>query len=87
MSALLSANSLTLRTPDHHVLLEDFTLSFGCEVTGRGRPERGGKIHLAPSARRRRDPCGGQVLAHGRVGWMEQSGPDATAMWRRAGRQ
>ena len=34
MSALLSANSLTLRSPDHHVLLEEFTLSFGCEVTG-----------------------------------------------------
>jgi ATPase subunit of ABC transporter with duplicated ATPase domains len=77
MSALLSANSLTLRTPDHHVLLEDFTLSFGCEVTGVVGPNGAGKSTLLKTLAGALTPAGGQVLAHGRVGWLEQSGPDA----------
>lgn len=77
MSALLSANSLTLRTPDHHVLLEDFTLSFGCEVTGVVGPNGAGKSTLLSALAGALTPSGGQVLAQGRVGWLEQSGPDA----------
>ncbi|MBL4537853.1 MAG: ABC-F family ATP-binding cassette domain-containing protein [Oceanicaulis sp.] len=78
MTALLSANSLTLRTPDHHVLLEDFTLSFGCEVTGVVGPNGAGKSTLLRALAGAVTPASGQVLAHGRIGWMEQSGPDAT---------
>ncbi|WP_421857972.1 ABC-F family ATP-binding cassette domain-containing protein [Oceanicaulis sp.] len=77
MSALLSANSLTLRTPDHHLLLEDFTLSFGCEVTGVVGLNGAGKSTLLKVLAGALPPSSGQVLAHGRVGWLEQSGPDA----------
>ena len=78
MSALLSANSLTLRTPDHHVLLEDFTLNFGCEVTGVVGPNGAGKSTLLKALAGALTPASGQVLCQGRIGWMEQSGPDAT---------
>lgn len=77
MSALISANSLTLRTPDHHVLLEDFTLSFGCEVTGVVGPNGAGKSTLLKALAGALTPAGGQVLRQGRIGWLEQSSPDA----------
>lgn len=77
MSACLFANSLTLRTPDHHVLLEDFTLSFGCEVTGVVGPNGVGKSTLLKTLAGALTPVGGQVLCQGRIGWLEQLGPHA----------
>ena len=77
MSACLSANSLSLHTPDHTLLLKDFTLSFGAETTGIVGPNGAGKSTLLKALAGLVAPGSGAVSVHGRLGWLEQSGPDA----------
>jgi len=74
MSSLLSANHLTLRTPDHRLLLEDFTLSFSAGVTAIVGPNGVGKSSLLSVLAGRRAPASGSVTATGRLGWLEQLG-------------
>lgn len=77
MSACLSANSLSLHTPDHTCLLEGFTLSFSNEVTGIVGPNGAGKSTLLKALAGGVSPSSGSISMHGRLGWLEQSGPDA----------
>ena len=77
MSACLSANSLSLHTPDHTCLLEGFTLSFSTEVTGIVGPNGAGKSTLLKALAGGVAPSSGSISMHGRLGWLEQSGPDA----------
>ncbi|WP_440957465.1 ABC-F family ATP-binding cassette domain-containing protein [Oceanicaulis sp. LC35] len=77
MSACLSANALSLHTPDHTCLLKDFTLSFGAEVTGIVGTNGAGKSTLLRALAGGVAPSSGSVAAHGRIGWLEQSGAAA----------
>jgi len=76
MSACLSANALTLHTPDHTCLLQDFTLSFGNEVTGIVGPNGAGKSTLLKALAGVVAPGSGSVATQGRIGWLEQSGAE-----------
>jgi ATPase subunit of ABC transporter with duplicated ATPase domains len=76
MSACLSANALTLHTPDHTCLLQDFTLSFGNEVTGIVGPNGAGKSTLLKALAGVVAPGSGSVVTQGRIGWLDQSGAE-----------
>lgn len=77
MSACLSANALSLHTPDQSCLLKDFTLSFGGEATGIVGPNGAGKSTLLKALAGQITPGSGSVTAHGRIGWLEQSSAQA----------
>lgn len=77
MSACLSANALSLHTPDQSYLLKDFTLSFEGEATGIVGPNGAGKSTLLKALAGQITPGSGSVAAHGRIGWLEQSSAQA----------
>jgi len=82
MSSLLSAHHLSLRTPDHQLLLDDFSLSFSSGVSAIVGPNGVGKSTLLSVLAGKAAPHAGTVSGTGRVGWLAQLGAEAAGTLR-----
>ena len=77
MSALLTLDSLTARTPDGRILFDGLTLSLGAERVGLVGRNGSGKSTLLSIIAGATAPARGSVTLGGRVGTMLQDPPEA----------
>ncbi|CAN7408709.1 ATP-binding cassette domain-containing protein [Phenylobacterium sp. LjRoot164] len=73
MSAFLTLDSLSYKTPDGHPLFDDLTLAFGAERTGLVGRNGVGKTTLIRLMLGEISPAAGSVVVRGRVGVLRQA--------------
>lgn len=78
MSTLVSASSVTLRTPDDRVLLEDFSHTFTAETLGLVGPNGAGKSTLLKALAGDATPARGSIQAFVAVKRLAQLGAEAS---------
>ena len=77
MSAFLTLDGVTLRTPEGRPLFDDLTLSLGAERIGLVGRNGSGKSSLLQVAAGLAEPAAGSVRRSGTVGLLRQDWPDA----------